>query len=257
MDAVYFFCNSALDRNKSIPNSISSQHFFACAACEVWALNGIGNVALCRFFEFDDDFHCFSEFFIWTSSRENTTIMLGNGAPFLASPNLSLPRTNRISEAFGRTMLWNHLVSVLAGRRNTAICASTARSKNGGMPRLYGGLQNTRRPVQGVNNGADPSAIVSPSGHGSKSKWNSLSRASYKAFGVGQCTVAELNSARFISFSSTRRTVGTLDRPLVSRRRCERVLFRGQLLGLSSGAQIPWPTLRARGRFSWLQHTFG
>ena len=50
----------------------------------------------------------------------NTTIILGNGAEFLLSPNFNLPRINLIS-ALPYIKSWNHFVSVLAGSNITTL----------------------------------------------------------------------------------------------------------------------------------------
>src|SRR5699024_12094648 len=47
------------------------------------------------------------------------TTALGNGAPFLLSPNLIRPFTKRISHAFSKIYSCQYVVSVLAGIKQT------------------------------------------------------------------------------------------------------------------------------------------
>ena len=78
--------------------------------------------------------------------------------------------------------------------------ASGPRSSHRVIPGPYGGLQNTRLPPQSQKSVANPSSLPS-NGHGSKSKWNSRSRASYISAGVAHRSEALLKCT-FIAGSS-------------------------------------------------------
>lgn len=125
----------------------------------------------------------FSRAVIVTGALLKITTMLGKGALPPPSPNLSRPLRKRISFACGRTISWNHLVSVRAGIRKTDTSASRPRLSHLPISRPYGGLQKTRFPVQSANSGASPSTCPS-SGQGSKSKANSRFRDSNVSLGV-------------------------------------------------------------------------